>query len=106
VLLPKNSRLTHIFLVKGKSPIYLDYVDTLEGSDPARRLLISIVAQTQLSIAIVAPTIDLQKTNSGYAHTFIRTLMEGCFLYVYGSLLIAYCKVCYKPLILWNESHI
>lgn len=39
---------------------YLDDVDTLESSDPARGLLISIVSQTELSIAIVAPTIDLQ----------------------------------------------
>lgn len=38
---------------------YLDDVDTLESSNSARRLLVSIVAQTKLSIAIVAPTIDL-----------------------------------------------
>lgn len=45
-----------IHLILGSN---LDDVDTLESSNPARRLLISIVAQTKLSIAIVAPTIDL-----------------------------------------------
>lgn len=39
----------------------LDDVDTLESSNPAGRLLISIVSQTELSIAIVAPTINLQE---------------------------------------------
>lgn len=38
----------------------LDDVDTLESSDPARRLLVPIVSQTELSVAIVAPTINLQ----------------------------------------------
>lgn len=43
---------------------YLDDVDTLESSDSARSLLVSIVAQTQLPIAIVAPTIDLQEESA------------------------------------------
>lgn len=40
----------------------LNDVDTLECSNPARRLLVSVVAQTELPIAVVAPTINLQKT--------------------------------------------
>lgn len=50
----------------------LDDVDTLECSDPARRLLVSIVSQTKLSIAIVAPTINLQKKQN---HKFLKANM-------------------------------
>lgn len=46
------------------SASYLDNVDALKSSDPARRLLISIVAQTELPVAVVAPTVDLQTYNT------------------------------------------
>lgn len=40
---------------------YLDDADALQSSDPTWGLLVSIVSQTQLSIAIVAPTVDLHE---------------------------------------------
>ena len=38
----------------------LDDVDTLESSDPAWGMLVSIVPKTELAVAIIAPAIDLQ----------------------------------------------
>lgn len=43
---------------------YLDDVDALQSSDPARRLLVPIVSQAQLSVAVVAPTVDLQEVEA------------------------------------------
>lgn len=59
---------------------YLHDVDTLQSSDPAWGLLVPIVAQTKLSIAIVAPTIDLhtQGTHLEDAHSYIKALVVFC----------------------------
>lgn len=66
---------------------YLDDVDTLESSDPAWGLLISIVSQTQLSIAIVAPTIDLQTRGK-----FRLRIGEGWFSVCLGIILFSSFK--------------
>lgn len=89
-----KTELYEIYLSLGS---YLDDIDTLESSDPARGLLISIVAQTKLSIAIVAPTIDLHtgdrfRLRTHSIKTLVGRIFCNCFELLLSFTYIKYCK--------------
>lgn len=64
------TRLTRV-APEGNAPpgsLYLDDDDAKQISDPARRLLVPVVSQAQLSVAVVAPAEDLKTVEVSVNH--------------------------------------